>query len=78
MSFAAAAVSMGFTGMGATLAAGAMMGATTTVAGNVIGGRDPFDNLGRGIVLGGVTAGLTPGVAEAFELGMPAALTGTS
>jgi hypothetical protein len=73
MSFVAAATAIGFTGAGATIAAGAMMGATTTFAGNVIGGRDPFDNIGRGIVMGGITGGLTPGVKEAFEIGMPAA-----
>jgi hypothetical protein len=73
MSFVAVAVGAVGEGIAANLLAGAMMGATTTVAGNVIGGRDPFDNIGRGIVLGGLTGGLTPGVKEAFEIGMPAA-----
>ena len=49
------------------------MGATTTVAGNVLGGRDAFDNIGRGIVMGGITGGVAPGVAAEFGLSMPAA-----
>jgi len=72
MSFVAAATAIGFTGVGATIAAGAMMGGATTVAGNVIGGRDPFDNIGRGVVLGGITGGLTPGVSEMTGLSIPA------
>ena len=78
MSFVAVAVGVVGEGVAANLLAGAMMGATTTVAGNVIGGRDPFDNIGRGIVMGGLTGGLTPGVAEAFQVGMPAAAGITS
>ena len=72
MSFAAAAVSIGFTGVGATIAAGAMMGATTTIAGNVIGGRSAFDNIGKGIVMGGITGGLAPGLSEMSGFGIPA------
>jgi len=72
MSFAAAAVSIGFTGVGATIAAGAMMGATTTIAGNVIGGRSVFDNIGKGIITGGITGGLAPGVSEMTGFGIPA------
>jgi hypothetical protein len=78
MSFVAVAVGAVGEGIAANLLAGAMMGATATVAGNVIGGRDPFDNIGKGIVMGGLTAGLTPGVAQAFEIGMPAAAGITS
>ena len=73
MSFVAVAVGVVGEGVAANLLAGAMMGATTTVAGNVIGGRDAFDNIGRGALMGGLTGGLTPGVKEAFEIGMPAA-----
>jgi uncharacterized Ntn-hydrolase superfamily protein len=73
MSFIAAATTIGFSGVGATIAAGAMMGATTTVAGNVLGGRDAFDNIGRGIITGGITGGVAPGVAAEFGLSMPAA-----
>jgi hypothetical protein len=73
MSFVAAATAIGFTGVGATIAAGAMMGGATTVAGNVIGGRDPFDNIGRGVVLGGITGGIAPSVASTFDLSMPMA-----
>ncbi len=72
MSFAAAAVSLGFTGVGATIAAGAMMGATTTIAGNVIGGRSAFDNIGRGIITGGITGGLAPGLDQMTGFGIPA------
>jgi len=73
MSFVSVAVGIGFTGVGATIAAGAMMGGATTVAGNVIGGRDPFDNIGRGVVLGGITGGIAPSVASTFDLSMPMA-----
>jgi hypothetical protein len=73
MSFYAVAVGVVGEGVAAGILGGAMMGATTTVASNVIGGRDPFDNIGRGVVMGGLTGGLTPGVAEAFQVGMPAA-----
>jgi len=72
MSFAAAAVSIGFTGVGATIAAGAMMGATTTIAGNVIGGRSAFDNIGKGIITGGITGGLAPGLDQMTGFGIPA------
>jgi len=72
MSFIAAATTIGFSGVGATIAAGAMMGATTTVAGNVLGGRDAFDNIGRGIITGGITGGLTPGFSEMTGFSVPA------
>ena len=72
MSFVAAATAIGFTGVGATIAAGAMMGGATTVAGNVIGGRDPFDNIGRGLITGGITGGLTPGFSEMTGFSVPA------
>jgi len=72
MSFIAAATAIGFSGVGATIAAGAMMGGATTVAGNVIGGRDPFDNIGRGIITGGITGGIAPGVSEMTGLSIPA------
>ena len=72
MSFVAAATAIGFTGVGATIAAGAMMGGATTVAGNVIGGRDPLDNIGRGLITGGITGGLTPGFSEMTGFSVPA------
>ena len=78
MSFYAVAVGVVGEGVAAGILGGAMMGATATVAGNVVGGRDPFDNIGRGVVMGGLTGGLTPGVAQAFEIGMPAAAGITS
>ena len=78
MSFYAVAVGVVGEGVAAGILGGAMMGATTTVASNVIGGRDPFDNIGRGVVMGGLTGGLTPGVAAEFSLGMPAAAGITS
>jgi hypothetical protein len=72
MSFVAAATAIGFSGVGATIAAGAMMGGATTIAGNVIGGRSAFDNIGRGIITGGITGGLAPGVSEMTGFGIPA------
>ena len=72
MSFVTVAVGVVGEGIAANLLAGAMMGATTTVAGNVIGGRKPFDNIGQGVVLGGITGGLTPGVSEMTGFSIPA------
>jgi hypothetical protein len=72
MSFVSVAVGVVGEGIAANMLAGAMMGATTTVAGNVIGGRGAFDDIGRGIVMGGITGGLTPGVSEMTGFGMPA------
>ena len=48
------------------------MGGATTIAGNVIGGRSALDNIGRGIVTGGITGGLAPGLSEVSGLGIPA------
>ena len=48
------------------------MGATTTIAGNVIGGRSAFDNIGKGIVMGGITGGLAPGLDQMTGFGIPA------
>jgi hypothetical protein len=67
MSFIAAATTIGFTGTAATIAAGAMMGGTMTVGMNVVQGRDPFDNLGQGMLMGGLTAGISPYVGEALN-----------
>jgi uncharacterized Ntn-hydrolase superfamily protein len=47
MSFIGAAAAIGFTGMGATIAAGVMMGGAVTVGTNLIRGNDPFDNMVR-------------------------------
>lgn len=73
MSYAAVAVGIGLEGAAATIAAGAMMGATVTVGGNVIGGRDPFENLAQGAIMGGITAGIAPGLNDMTGVGMPAA-----
>ena len=78
MSFVSVAVGVVGEGIAANMLAGAMMGATTTVAGNVIGGRDAFDNIGRGIVMGGITGGVTPGVSQALGVSMPMAAGITS
>ena len=53
MSFVAAATYIGFTGTAATIAAGAMMGGTMTVGMNVVQGRETFDNLAKGMLMGG-------------------------
>lgn len=68
MSFATVAVAIGFEGMAATLVGGAMLGGTMTIGANLLTGQDPFANIGKGIIMGGLTAGLTPGVAQALEV----------
>jgi hypothetical protein len=53
MSFGVAAA-MGLTGVAATMMTGAIYGGLTTVGMNVIQGNDPFDNIGQGILIGGI------------------------
>jgi len=60
MSFISVAVAIGLEGTAATIAAGAMMGGSVTIGSNVLRGRNPFDNIGQGILMGGFTAGITP------------------
>ena len=70
MSFIGAAAAMlgttGAVGIGTTMLAGAMMGGATTIGMNVIRGNDPFDNIGQGLLIGGIGGGLFGGAgAEA-------------
>jgi len=73
MSFVAAATAIGLEGIAANIAAGAMMGGSVKVASNVVSGQDPFKGVGRSLITGGLTGGFAPGVAETFNIGMPAA-----
>ena len=77
MSFATVAVAIGFEGMAATLVGGAMLGGTMTIGANLLTGQDPFANIGKGIIMGGLTAGLTPAVARALEVSQAAAASRT-
>jgi hypothetical protein len=73
MSFVSVAVGIGLEGMAANIAAGAMMGGSVKVGTNVLSGEDPFKDVGKSVVMGGLTGGLTPGVASAFDVSMPMA-----
>jgi len=64
MSFMAAAGAIGLTGLGATIGAGAMMGATVGGVGNLIQGRGLFDNLGQNLLVGGAGAGIMSGIGS--------------
>ena len=63
MSFIVSAFSL--TGMAATLATGAVYGGLTTIGMNLIRGNDPFDNIGQGILMGGLTHGIFGGAGGA-------------
>jgi hypothetical protein len=73
MSFIAAATAIGLEGIAANIAAGAMMGGSVKVGTNVLSGQDPFKDIGKGVLMGGLTGGLTPTVASTFDLSMPMA-----
>lgn len=60
----AAAGAIGLTGLGATIGAGAMMGATVGGVGNLIQGRGLFDNLGQNLLVGGAGAGIMGGLGS--------------
>lgn len=66
MSFIIAAGTIGLTGLGATIGAGAMMGATIGGVGNLIRGKGLFDNLGQNLLVGGAGAGLMSGIGSAM------------
>lgn len=66
MSFMAAAGAIGLTGLGATIGAGAMMGATVGGVGNLIQGRGLFDNIGQNLLVGGAGAGIMSGLGSAL------------
>ena len=78
MSFGIAAA-MGLTGVGAAMMTGAVYGGLTTVGSNLIRGKDAFDNIGQGLLLGGAGAGIASGLGSAMggktiaELSGPAA-----
>ena len=79
MSFMAAAGAIGLTGLGATIGAGAMMGATMGGVSNLVQGRGVFDNIGQNLLVGGAGAGIVSGLGSALggqtvaELSGPAA-----
>ena len=62
----AAAGAIGLTGLGATIGAGAMMGATVGGVGNLIQGRGLFDNIGQNLLVGGAGAGISSLVGGAL------------
>lgn len=73
MSFGAVAVGIVGEGVAASILGGAMLGGTISIGSNVLGGRDPFENLGQGIVMGGLTGAIAPGLNDMTGVGMPAA-----
>ena len=77
MSFISAATAIGLTGIGATIGAGVMMGGATTIGMNLIRGNDPFDNIGQGLLLGGISGGIFGGAGAAAGEGA-AATTGAT
>ena len=78
MSFIGAATAMGLTGIGATIGAGVMMGGATTIGMNLIRGNDPFDNIGQGLLLGGISGGIFGGAGAAAGVGEGAAANATN
>ena len=64
MSFMAAAGAIGLTGLGATIGAGAMMGATVGGVGNLIQGKGLFENIGQNLLVGGAGAGIMGGLGS--------------
>ena len=69
MSFIGAAATVlgttGAVGIGTTMLAGAMMGGATTIGMNLIRGNDPFDNIGQGLLMGGIGGGIFGGAGAA-------------
>ena len=81
MSFMAAAGYIGLTGLGATLGAGAMMGATMGGVSNLVQGRGVFDNIGQNMLMGGAGAGIIGGLGSAMGgvgTEVPATVTGSN
>jgi len=78
MSFVAAATTVFGEGLAATIATGAMMGGAMKVGTNVLSGKGAFDNIGQGILMGGITGGIAPEVAEALNISTAAAAGLTS
>ena len=81
MSFIGAAAAVlgttGAVGIGTTMLAGAMMGGATTIGMNLIRGNDPFDNIGQGLLLGGIGQGIFGAAGAAAGEGA-AATTGAT
>ena len=73
MSFVSVAVGIVGEGLAANIMAGAMMGGSIKAATNVASGKNVFNDIGRGIVMGGLTGGIAPEVSNMFSIGMPAA-----
>jgi hypothetical protein len=73
MSFVSVAVGIVGEGLAANIMAGAMMGGSVKAATNVASGKNVFNDIGRGIVMGGLTGGIAPEVSSMFNIGMPAA-----
>jgi hypothetical protein len=71
MSFVSVAVGIVGEGMAANILGGAMMGGAMKVGTNVVSGKGAFDDIGRGIVMGGLTGGIAPGVSEALGVSAP-------
>jgi hypothetical protein len=82
MSFIGAAAAVlsttGAVGIGTTMLAGAMMGGAVTIGTNLIQGNDPFDNIGQGLLIGGIGGAFSPAAnaaTGAATAGEGAALT---
>jgi len=69
MSFITAATAIlgtaGAVGIGTTMLAGAMMGGAVTIGTNLIRGNDPFDNIGQGLLIGGIGGAFNPAAGAA-------------
>jgi hypothetical protein len=73
MSFVAVAATVVGEGLGATLLGGAMMGASFTGVNNLVHGRNPFDNIAQGALMGAATAGIAPEVGAELAVSAPTA-----
>jgi len=67
MSFIVVATEVFGAGLAADIAAGAMMGGSITIGSNVLRGKNPFDNIGQGLLLGGLTAGISSGLGNSLS-----------
>jgi hypothetical protein len=64
MSFMGVAVSLGASGIGATMLAGGMMGGALGGVSNLIQGKDAFSNLGQNMLMGAAGSGLVSGLGS--------------
>jgi hypothetical protein len=67
MSFIVVATEVFGAGLAAEIAAGALMGGSITIGANVLRGKNPFDNIGQGLLLGGLTAGISSGLGNSLS-----------